>query len=84
MSNKKKKSSGAGSKKAVPVEVSRVALIKRKILIGVRWSAWITLLSVIITQMAEKPLEDKVALSMFVIAGLLYAISMVLERKYKW
>ena len=58
--------------------------IKRKILIGVRWSAWIVLLSVIITQMAEKPLADKEALAMFVIAGLLYAISMVLEKKYKW
>lgn len=80
MSNKKKKSTGA-KKQPVPAPVHP---IKRKILMAVRWSAWITLLSVIITQVAEQPLEDKVALSMFVIAGLLYAISMVLERKYKW
>ncbi len=82
MSNKKKKSTG--KKQVAPAPAGNAALIKRKILIGVRWSAWITLLSVIVTQMAEQPLEDKVALSMFVIAGLLYAISMVLEKKYKW
>ena len=82
MSNKKKKSTD--KKQVAPAPAGNTALIKRKILIGVRWSAWITLLSVIVTQMAEQPLEDKVALSMFVIAGLLYAISMVLEKKYKW
>lgn len=80
MSNKKKKGTVA-KKQPAPTPVHP---IKRKILMAVRWSAWITLLSVIITQVAEQPLDDKVALSMFVIAGLLYAISMVLERKYKW
>ena len=80
MSNKKKKSTG-GKKQPAPAPVNP---IKRNILLAVRWSAWIVLLCVIVTQFAQKPLEDKMALGMFVIAGLLYAISMVLERKYNW
>lgn len=58
--------------------------MKRKILMAIRWSAWIVVLSVIITQLTGKPVEDAAALGMFLIGALLYAISMVLERKYKW
>lgn len=58
--------------------------LKRMVVTMVRWSAWITLLSVLLTQLTGNMLEDRLALGMFVIAGLLYAISMVLERKYKW
>ena len=57
---------------------------KRTVVTAVRWSAWIVLLCVMLTQLTENTLEDAVALGMFVIAGLLYAISIVLERKYKW
>lgn len=57
---------------------------KRMVVTAVRWSAWIVLLCVILTQLTGNTLEDAAALGMFVIAGLLYAISMVLERKYKW
>ncbi len=58
--------------------------MKRKILLAVRWSAWIVLLSVILTQIMEEPIPDRQALGMFVIAALLYAISIVLEQKYRW
>lgn len=51
---------------------------------AVRWSAWIVLISVILTQITGNALEDAATMGMFVIAGLLYAISVVLERKYKW
>ena len=51
---------------------------------AIRWSAWIVLLSVLLTQLTGNNLEDTAAISMFVISGLLYAISAVLERKYKW
>ena len=58
--------------------------MRRKILLAVRWSAWIVLLSVILTQIMEEPIPDRQALGMFVIAALLYAISIVLEQKYRW
>jgi len=32
----------------------------------------------------EEPIPDRQALGMFVIAALLYAISIVLEQKYRW
>ena len=51
---------------------------------AIRWSAWIVLFSVILTQLTGNTLEDAAAMGMFIIAGLLYAISLVLERKYKW
>lgn len=51
---------------------------------AIRWSAWIVLLCVMLTQLTGNTLEDTAALGMFVIAGLLYAISVVLERKYRW
>lgn len=41
-------------------------------------------LSVIVTQVSGNVLEDTLTLGMFVIAALLYMISLVLERKYKW
>ena len=57
---------------------------KRMAVTAIRWSAWIVLLCVILTQLTGNPIEDATALGMFIIAGLLYAISIVLERKYKW
>ena len=57
---------------------------KRTIVTAVRWSAWLLLFSVILTQLTGNMLEDMAALGMFVIAGLLYAISLVLEKKYHW
>lgn len=57
---------------------------KRMAVTAIRWSAWIVLLCVMLTQLTGNTLEDTAALGMFVIAGLLYAISVVLERKYRW
>lgn len=57
---------------------------KRIAVTAVRWSAWMILISVILTQLTGNTLADKAALGMFVIAGLLYAISVVLEQKYRW
>ncbi|MCQ4864646.1 hypothetical protein [Pseudoflavonifractor phocaeensis] len=58
--------------------------MKRTILTALRWSAWLVVLSVIVTQVSGNVLEDTLTLGMFVIAALLYMISLVLERKYKW
>ena len=58
--------------------------IKRTIVAAVRWSAWILVLCLMVTQLTQQMLDDTSALGLFVIAGLLYAISVVLERKYKW
>lgn len=70
---------------SAPQQTERSATpLKRTLLKAVRWSAWMVLFCVIITQFAEKPLEDGLAFGMFIVAGLLYAISVVLERKYKW
>ena len=57
---------------------------KRIAVTAIRWGAWMVLLSVILTQLTGNTLADKAALGMFVIAGMLYAISLVLERKYHW
>lgn len=39
---------------------------------------------VILTQITGNTMEDMATLGMFAIAGLLYAISLVLEKKYHW
>ena len=57
---------------------------KRIAVTAIRWGAWMILLSVILTQLTGNMLADTAALGMFVIAALLYAISLVLERKYHW
>ena len=57
---------------------------RRTVVAAVRWSAWIVLISVILTQLTGEMVEDSVALGMFIIAALLYGISVVLERKYHW
>lgn len=57
---------------------------KRTVVAAVRWGAWAVLLCALLTQIAGSPAEDAVLLGTFVIASLLYAISLVLERKYHW
>ena len=54
------------------------------ILTALRWSAWLVVLSVIVTQVSGNVLEDTLTLGMFVIAALLFMVSPVLERKHKW
>ena len=58
--------------------------LKRKVVTAVRWAAWILVLCLLLTQLTGNAPDDLTALGQFVIAGLLYAISVVLERKYKW
>lgn len=78
MSKKKKAAQPA------PTEQAPAGGLKRTIVTAVRWSAWILVLCLMVTQLTGNMLDDASALGLFVIAGLLYAISMVLERKYKW
>lgn len=54
------------------------------ILTALRWSAWLVVLSVIVTQVSGNVLEDTLTPGMFVIAALLFMVSPVLERKHKW
>lgn len=84
MSKKKNQSKKKTALKQTETTPTPQGGLKRMVVTMVRWSAWITLLSVLLTQLTGNMLEDRLALGMFVIAGLLYAISMVLERKYKW
>lgn len=83
-----KKKKNSNYKRSVPISppasTSSQNDPKRLAVTAIRWSAWIVLLCVILTQLTGNPIEDAAALGMFIIAGLLYAISIVLERKYKW
>lgn len=58
--------------------------LKRKAVTAIRWAAWILVLCLLLTQIAGNAPGDLATLGQFVIAGLLYAISVVLEQKYKW
>lgn len=58
--------------------------LKRKAVTAIRWAAWILVLCLLLTQLTGNAPGDLATLGQFVIAGLLYAISVVLERKYKW
>ena len=88
MSKKKKKNSNYNQSTYVPPQPDQTPAPKtgpkRMAVTARRWSAWIVLFSVILTQLTGNTLEDAAAMGMFIIAGLLYAISLVLERKYKW
>lgn len=77
MSKKKKKT------QPVPESDSGREL-KRKAVTAIRWAAWILVLCLLLTQLTGNAPGDLATLGQFVIAGLLYAISVVLERKYKW
>ena len=77
MSKKKKKT------QPVPESDSGKGL-KRKVVTAIRWAAWILVLCLLLTQLTGNAPGDLATLGQFVIAGLLYAISVVLERKYKW
>ena len=88
MAKKKKKNSNYNHSTYVPPQPDQSPTPKtgpkHMAVTAIRWSAWIVLLSVILTQISGNTLEDTAAMGMFVIAGLLYAISAILERKYKW
>jgi hypothetical protein len=88
MAKKRKKNSNYNHSTYVPPQPDQSPAPKtgpkRMAVKAIRWSAWIVLLSVLLTQLTGNNLEDTAAISMFVISGLLYAISAVLERKYKW
>lgn len=72
-------------KKTQPVQESDSGKgLKRKAVTAIRWAAWILVLCLLLTQIAGNAPDDLTTLGQFVIAGLLYAISVVLERKYKW
>ena len=72
-------------KKAQPVQESDSGKVrKRKAVTAIRWAAWILVLCLLLTQLTGNTPGDLATLGQFVIAGLLYAISVVLERKYKW
>lgn len=72
-------------KNTPPPQESEVSKdLKRKVVTAVRWAAWILVLCLLLTQLTGNALDDLTTLGQFVIAGLLYAISVVLERKYKW
>lgn len=58
--------------------------LKRKVVTAIRWAAWILVLCLLLTQLTGNAPGDLATLGQFVIAGLLYAISVVLEQKYKW
>lgn len=77
MSKKKKKT------QPVPESDSGRGL-KRKAVTAIRWAAWILVLCLLLTQLTGNAPGDLATLGQFVIAGLLYAISVVLERKYRW
>lgn len=77
MSKKKKKT------QPVPESDSGRGL-KRKAVTAIRWAAWILVLCLLLTQLTGNAPGDLSTLGQFVIAGLLYAISVVLERKYRW
>lgn len=77
MSKKKKKT------QPVPESDSGRGL-KRKTVTAIRWAAWILVLCLLLTQLTGNAPGDLATLGQFVIAGLLYAISVVLERKYRW
>lgn len=52
----------------------------RQILMSVtRWSAWILVLCLIIMQLTENMPDEATALGLFVLAGVLYVFSAVLE-----
>lgn len=57
--------------------------LKRKVVTAIRWAAWILVLCLLLTQLTGNAPGDLATLGQFVIAGLLYAISVVLEQKYK-
>lgn len=77
MSKKKKKT------QPVPESDSGRGL-KRKAVTAIRWAAWILVLCLLLTQLTGNAPGDLATLGQFGIAGLLYAISVVLERKYRW
>ena len=58
--------------------------LKWKAVTAIRWAAWILVLCLLLTQLTGNAPGDLATLGQFVIAGLLYAISVVLEQKYKW
>lgn len=58
--------------------------LKRKAVTAIRWAAWILVLCLLLTQLTGDAQGDLATLGQFVIAGLLYAISVVLEKKYHW
>lgn len=72
-------------KKTQPVQESDSSRgLKRKAVTAIRWAAWILVLCLLLTQLTGNAPGDLATLGQFVIAGLLYAISVVLERKYRW
>ena len=72
-------------KKTQPVQESDSGRgLKRKAVTAIRWAAWILVLCLLLTQIAGNAPDDLTTLGQFAIAGLLYAISVVLEQKYKW
>lgn len=72
-------------KKTQPVQESDSGRgLKRKVVTAIRWAAWILVLCLLLTQLTGNAPDDLTTLGQFVIAGLLYAISVVLERKYRW
>jgi len=72
-------------KNTPPPQESEVSKdLKRKVVTAVRWAAWILVLCLLLTQLTGNAPDDLTTLGQFVIAGLLYAISVVLERKYQW
>ena len=88
MSKKKKKNSNYNHSTYVPPQPDQSPTPKtgpkHMAVTAIRWSAWIVLLSVLLTQLTGNRLDNVTSICMFVISGLLYAISTVLERKYKW
>ncbi len=72
-------------KKTQPVQESDSGKgLKRKAVTAIRWGAWILVRCLLLTQIAGNAPDDLTTLGQFVIAGQLYAISVVLERKYRW
>ena len=87
MAKKRKNSNYKPDTPRVPVQngpVPQQKGPKRTIVTAVRWSAWILVICVILTQITGNTMEDMATLGMFALAGLLYAISLVLEKKYHW
>ena len=73
------------NKKTQPAQESDAGKgLKRKAVTAIRWAAWILVLCLLLTQLTGDAQGDLATLGQFVIAGLLYAISVVLEKKYHW
>lgn len=74
----------ANKKTQPPQESDAGKGLKRKAVTAIRWAAWILVLCLLLTQLTGDAQGDLATLGQFVIAGLLYAISVVLEKKYHW